>query len=897
MASQKTLEHYLRQLRLIEEHREKKCEQNVRGHYYALMKDLQAFLGTEYAELAEDDKLTYEILHKKGQYARFVEEVGNRMDKVSRKVSKEIADTVHLTYQKCFEGMVEAVTKSKDYDALKVNLKGVRAITPDQVKNAVSNTFLEDALEKNHKESIYTIKQQLGVGLSQGDRMSTMAKRLSDQIDTDYNKSVRIIRTESHRVREAGFQDASMRMKDHLEEADSDYVLVKTWKTMKDGAVRPQRMKGKKGSKKIVIGKGPDHVKMHGVTVLVDEPFDLGGGITAMTPGQSGVAGHDINCRCVVIRDLMTKEEYTKKTGKAIKETKKEDPAKKYEEKETELLQEQTDLKAQKEKLEQRKTNLESYEYKGIWKDTVTPANYAEKKDSIQSKKDYYIERMDKFKGQSFNNMLNQYGTSIDFDDIDEYLKNNIGGIFTRKNFGLDKASLKTYADISDEEFKKYLRTQVDEYCKMLQAGLDGLDDFAAQGKAYLKIMDELDDINKKQVKIAEDLKSVRKSIMKAKEINVDAMQKEIDDITAQIKVLSKNNVTFSVKSKLNSFDEDLFEKAWKKAMPNDDYTDIKGTLKRWGDDSFKDFINWYLSPEDGEALKYELRKLMRPDAKVTAKIKALQKELTEKRDELEKIFKRYGLEEDKFSQARKDAAYWFTDKNGGAKGADKILRNTSGEVWRNASNAQKDAAYEYTRSYSKFNEPLRGIEYGTSKFVGIENIDFDTIGINYGGYAKGEVKKLIDDLTDMIDKSTYDVDFWVQRGCNYRGMDKFFNIDLDDFTNLTESQMQAKLLGTMPTEYGFMSTGVSRGSGLNTSGTGITLNIYAPKGTKMLYCEPFSAFGRGSGRSWDGVSTQSVIGHEAEMLLQRNTKFRVTKVEKNGNRWYIDMEVISQKR
>jgi hypothetical protein len=127
--------------------------------------------------------------------------------------------------------------------------------------------------------------------------------------------------------------------------------------------------------------------------------------------------------------------------------------------------------------------------------------------------------------------------------------------------------------------------------------------------------------------------------------------------------------------------------------------------------------------------------------------------------------------------------------------------------------------------------------------------------------------------------------------------MDKFFNIDASDFINLTEEQMRNKLLGSTPTEYAFMSTGVSKGKGLNLSGQGITLNIYAPKGTKMLYCEPFSAFGNGDGRSWDGKSQQSYIGHEAEMLLQRNTKFRVVKVEKSGSRWYIDMEIISQKR
>jgi hypothetical protein len=105
---------------------------------------------------------------------------------------------------------------------------------------------------------------------------------------------------------------------------------------------------------------------------------------------------------------------------------------------------------------------------------------------------------------------------------------------------------------------------------------------------------------------------------------------------------------------------------------------------------------------------------------------------------------------------------------------------------------------------------------------------------------------------------------------------------------------MQAKLLGTTPTEYGFMSMGVARGTGFSGD---IKLNIYAPKGTKMAYVEPFSAFGNGAGKNWDGISPQSSIGYEAEMLFQRNTQFRVIKVEKSGSQWYIDMEVISQKR
>ena len=247
----------------------------------------------------------------------------------------------------------------------------------------------------------------------------------------------------------------------------------------------------------------------------------------------------------------------------------------------------------------------------------------------------------------------------------------------------------------------------------------------------------------------------------------------------------------------------------------------------------------------------------------------------------------------DAYTQERKDAAHWFTNKNGGTKGADGVLRDTCGEVWRNATSAEKDAIYGYTRSYSKINEPLRGIEYGTNKYLGVGNVDLDMIGVNgYGNFKRGEVRKQIDAMTSIIEKSSYTDDIWVQRGCNYGGMDKFFGIDSNDF-NLSESELAAKLLGTTPTEYAFMSTGVSKGKGF--SHCPIIMNIYAPSGTKMMYAEPFSAFGNGAGRSWDGISKQSTFGSEAEMILQRNTTFRVTKVEKSGGKIYIDMDVISQ--
>lgn len=243
---------------------------------------------------------------------------------------------------------------------------------------------------------------------------------------------------------------------------------------------------------------------------------------------------------------------------------------------------------------------------------------------------------------------------------------------------------------------------------------------------------------------------------------------------------------------------------------------------------------------------------------------------------------------DDAFSQARKDGAMWAKS----TKEADDLLRDTCGEVWRTSPPIQKNAIYDYTQSYHKFNEPLRGIEYGTEKFLGVGNVDLDQIGVSYSGWQPGQMRKEINAMTDIIEKSTYKEDFWLQRGCRFKGMDKFFNVPMNKLQSASQSELEALLLGSTPTEYGFCSCGVAKGKGFSGD---IILNIYAPSGTQMMYAEPFSAFGNGGGKGWDGISKQSHFGQESEIILQQGTTFRVTKVEKTPGTIYIDLEVIGQ--
>lgn len=221
----------------------------------------------------------------------------------------------------------------------------------------------------------------------------------------------------------------------------------------------------------------------------------------------------------------------------------------------------------------------------------------------------------------------------------------------------------------------------------------------------------------------------------------------------------------------------------------------------------------------------------------------------------------------DQFSQSRKDAAVW--DKGNGAK-ADKALVDTASKQWIAATEKEKDFTYEYTHHYCDVNEPLQGRKYD-----------------NY--QTKERFIEKVNNITSYIEKNELPTDMWFTRG--------------DDGMKVIESRIKfaggsmpnnlQDLVGMEMQEGGFMSTGSRKGKGFNTRS--VIMNIYAPKGTKAAYVEPFSAFGCGDKRSWDGVSRFSTYSSEHETLFQRGTRMRITKVYEEGGKTYIDCEVIGQ--
>ena len=153
-----------------------------------------------------------------------------------------------------------------------------------------------------------------------------------------------------------------------------------------------------------------------------------------------------------------------------------------------------------------------------------------------------------------------------------------------------------------------------------------------------------------------------------------------------------------------------------------------------------------------------------------------------------------------------------------------------------------------------------------------------------------------IKNMTKLIDRSKYDFDVWLQRGVgSTRGAAEFLGISEDNLRHWSNNQLQ-KIVGKEIIDHAFVSCGSSKGKGFS----GYIFNIYCPKGTKMMYAEPFSHYGDGDKMRWDslnldGISKQSDFGYEDETIIQRGTTFKIIKVERKNGNYYFDIEVVKQ--
>ena len=348
----------------------------------------------------------------------------------------------------------------------------------------------------------------------------------------------------------------------------------------------------------------------------------------------------------------------------------------------------------------------------------------------------------------------------------------------------------------------------------------------------------------------------------------------------------------FKLKYDLDNYEFKEYENIWKDPVTVKDYSS-----KQSGIQGKKDYFNNKISSTTDPDEKDKFQKLLddviafedegQLYAAMSKRFKEIDKDYSQKAKSAimnGTIAGANPIVDDTYDPARKDAAHWAKD----TKDADSILRDKCGEVWRSSTQREKEAIYRYTQNSGGFNRPLAGFEKPWSQSgSGWERKYYK--GVNKVWIDYEQFGDQIRAMTDMISKSTYDADMWLQRGVDYNAFEVFLDLPEHSLSGMTEQELQ-QFLGLTGRFGNFASCGVSKGKGF--SHKDVIMNIYVPKGSEVMYAEPFSAFSAGYDKlNWDGVNLQSSFGHEAEAIIQRGGSYTITKIEKSRGKIWIDVE------
>lgn len=188
-----------------------------------------------------------------------------------------------------FETISQYLTESYEngfigtmYDMQKQGVPLVIPIDQKQVVEAIQHdTKLSESLYAALGKDINVLKKQISGEISRGISSSMMtseiARNISGYADISRSKSMRIARTESHRIQCKSALDAQHKAK----EKGAD--IVKQWDAFLDGNTRDS------------------HRKLDGQIREIDEDFEVDG-MTASAPGMFGDPAEDCNCRCALLQ-------------------------------------------------------------------------------------------------------------------------------------------------------------------------------------------------------------------------------------------------------------------------------------------------------------------------------------------------------------------------------------------------------------------------------------------------------------------------------------------------------------------------------------------------------------------------------------------------------------------
>ena len=268
----------------------------------------------EKAKLADEKKV---LLALKKQYAEAAKDVQGRIHIHTNKINIMLDEWDELDdekrsilqsqiYQKQFQEQLKAQIEEtvkklndgqyksiQDYlndsyttaaagSAYDMHGQGVPLIMPIDRKAMVKSVELDPKLSKklygSYMEQMKdSIRAEVSRGIATADSYEHIARNISNKTNQGFNKTMRIVRTEGHRIQ----VEAAFEQQQKAKQTGAD--IVKQWDSTLDGRTRPT------------------HRKLDGQIREIDDYFEVNGH-RAKYPSGFGRPEEDINCRCALLQ-------------------------------------------------------------------------------------------------------------------------------------------------------------------------------------------------------------------------------------------------------------------------------------------------------------------------------------------------------------------------------------------------------------------------------------------------------------------------------------------------------------------------------------------------------------------------------------------------------------------
>lgn len=276
--SRSRTEREFRQLDIVIRQLENETARELATAYKESLREVKQTLTHYYERYSVQGRLTYEDMLSYKRLQRLESEI---IEVLRQLTSFTARQTRALTR----EALEEAYYRTTYIIESMANIRIMYGmLNKEAIERAIqmplSGLALNEILQNRRQEIIRAVRQNIAQGLIQGSSYRQMAQRLNHVFNSDYAKSLRVIRTETHRVQNYARNQA-------LTEAQEKGIKMrKIWVSTLDGRTRDT------------------HQELDGQAADINGLFHFQG-MTTEYPGGWGDAAMDINCRCTVRGEII----------------------------------------------------------------------------------------------------------------------------------------------------------------------------------------------------------------------------------------------------------------------------------------------------------------------------------------------------------------------------------------------------------------------------------------------------------------------------------------------------------------------------------------------------------------------------------------------------------------